>query len=243
MNTILIVEDIPLVAERVADLCHQHFQYCDVHLVSSTQMAKESLSQHRYDLMLLDLNLNGDDGFSLLEHASSASFHTIIITASPEKATKAFDYGVLDFITKPVTEKRFKQAIERYENVTQNSRQQISQLSIKHSGKVMFIPVEDIHFIQAAGNYSEIITYSNQTFLHDKNMEQLTKMLATKFVRIHRSYLVEKNKIGAISNYGSGKYKITLKSGQQLPLSRSVYKETFKKANALVSLLPIYHFF
>ncbi|MGX5174088.1 LytR/AlgR family response regulator transcription factor [Aliikangiella sp. IMCC44653] len=228
MNTILIIEDVPLVAERIADLCHQHFQYCDVHLATSIQMAKKRLSKYRFDLVLLDLNLNGDDGFSLLKHASPASFPTIVITATPERAATAFDYGVLDFITKPVTEKRFKQAMQRFKNSTKNCQQQISQLLIKHCGKVMFIQVEDIHFIQAAGNYTEIITYSNQSFLHDKNMEQLSYMLVSKFIRIHRSYLVEKNKIRTISNYGSGKYRVTLESGKQLPLSRNVYKTTFK---------------
>ena len=76
--------------------------------------AKLCILEEQYDLLFLDLNLNGQDGFDLLHSAAAATFQTIIITANREQASLAFDYGVLDFISKPILEKRFKMAVDRF---------------------------------------------------------------------------------------------------------------------------------
>jgi DNA-binding LytR/AlgR family response regulator len=228
MINILIVEDVALVADRIADLCNDYFSKCQIHIVNSTSMARTNLDSNQYDLMLLDLNINGDDGYSLLEHQNAKTFHTIVITASPEKAARAFDFGVLDFVTKPVSTDRFHQAMQRFEDLANNSRTPISQISVKSNGKLTFVPTENIDFIKASGNYCEIVTILGQSLLHDKSMEQLTSLLENGFIRIHRSYLVNKSQIGSILNHGAGKYSITLKTGCKLPLSRAIYKQEFK---------------
>ncbi len=228
MLNILIVEDMALVADRIADLCNDYFGNCNIQIASSSEMALKRLTTHQYDLLLLDLNLNGEDGYELLSHKHTNSLHTVIITASPEKAAQAFDYGVADFITKPVSEKRFNQAMQRFTSFANKSNTGLCQLSVKSRGKLSFIPIDNIHFIKADSNYCEIITKSNESFLHDKSMEQLTKLLEGQFIRIHRSYLVNESYIESVITHGSGKYSAVLKSGEQLPLSRSVYREKFK---------------
>ncbi|MCO7225571.1 LytTR family DNA-binding domain-containing protein [Pleionea sp. CnH1-48] len=228
MINILIVEDVALVADCIADLCREYFSRCRVDIVNSTSMAKNRLDTNQYDLMLLDLNINGADGYSVLEHRNAKTFYTIVITASPEKAARAFDFGVLDFVTKPVSVKRFHQAMRRFENIEKSSRIQISQLSVKSQGELTLVPVEEIDFIKASGNYSEIVTKTGQRLLHDKSMEQLASLLEDSFLRVHRSYLAQKSLIRSVVNHGAGKYSVTLKTGSNLPMSRAVYKQEYK---------------
>ena len=225
---ILIVEDITLVAERIMDLSKIFFEKCDVKITYSLHDAIDYLAENSIDLLFLDLNINGESGFELLQLAVASSFHTIVITATPDKAALAFDYGVLDFITKPISEQRFSLAADRYLNNTFVQREKLKHLSIKSAGVIQLIPIESIEFIKASGNYSEINTSQQRRFLHDKNTEKLLKMLPGNFIRIHRSYIVQENRIQQIINKGAGQYNVQLINGELLPLSRTIYKQRFK---------------
>ncbi len=101
---VLIVEDVTLIAERIADLAKQFLPDAKIKISHTLEDAKLCIREESYDLLFLDLNLNGKDGFDLLHFAVAASFQTIIITANREQASLAFDYGVLDFISKPILE-------------------------------------------------------------------------------------------------------------------------------------------
>ena len=80
---------------------------------TTLEEAREHLADHPVDLLLLDLNLHGRDGFRLLGEAAAGSFQTIIVSARHEKALRAFEYGVTDFVAKPYDENRLRQAIQR----------------------------------------------------------------------------------------------------------------------------------
>jgi two-component system response regulator LytT len=225
---ILIVEDITLVAERIMDLSKIFFEQCDVAIVYCLHDAIEYLSENSIDLLFLDLNINGESGFELLKLAVASSFHTIVITATPEKASLAFDYGVLDFITKPISQERFSLAADRFYDNNFVQREKLKHLSIKLAGVVQLIPIESIDFIKASGNYSEINTSQLTCLLHDKSTDKLLKMLPNNFIRIHRSYIVQQDKIQKIIKKGAGQYCLQLVNGIKLPLSRTIYKERFK---------------
>ncbi|MDY8134873.1 LytTR family DNA-binding domain-containing protein [Aquimarina sp. 2201CG5-10] len=222
---ILIVEDVTLVAERISDLAKMYLKECFVKISHTLEDAKLCITEDTYDLLFLDLNLNGKDGFDLLKTTTASSFYTIIITANRDQASNAFDFGVFDFISKPISEKRFKIAIDRFLNNNIGYREKVKYLTIKSRGIVDLIAIEDIDFIKASGNYSQIYTIKNKSFLHDKNLEKLLKILPDNFIRIHRSYIVCKDKIRRIIKHGGGKYSIELISKETLPLSRGVYKQ------------------
>lgn len=225
---VLIVEDITLVAERIASLAKRYLDNCKVQIAYTLENAKLYLLEESFDLVFLDLNLNGEDGFGLLKLAAASSFHTIVITANSDQAVRGFDLGILDFLTKPILENRFKIAIERFSNHTSSSRQHLKYLAIKSRGKIDLISIDEVVFIKAAGNYSEIYTGCKHHFLSDKNLDRLLQTLPSHFIRTHRSYIVPKNKINRIINYGAGKYGILLKNNEEIPLSRAVYKQVFK---------------
>jgi two-component system response regulator LytT len=224
---ILIVEDVTLVAERIEDLSLKYFEQAKVTICYTLTSANAAILDNQYDLMFLDLNVNGENGFDLLKLAAASSFKTIVITATPEKAAQAFDYGVLDFVTKPILEKRFKLATQRYLNDEFSQREQLKYLSIKTKGQVRLLPLGTIELIKADGNYANIITTDQASYLHDKSCDKLLKTLPGHFVRIHRSYIVPQNKISKVIKHGGGKYSVELTNGQQVPLSREVYKQRF----------------
>ncbi|NAS30734.1 response regulator [Flavobacteriaceae bacterium R38] len=225
---VLIVEDVTLVAERIADLTKKHLKNAKIKVCHTLEGALLSIAEETYDLLFLDLNLNGKDGFEILKETTSASFYTIIITANKDQAVQAFDFGVFDFISKPISEKRFKIAIDRFLDNPGINRNQLKYLSVKSKGKIHLIAIEEIEFIKASGNYSEIYTNSENIFLHDKNLDKLIKMLPENFIRIHRSYIVPQHKVHKIIKHGGGKYDIQLSTGSFIPLSREVYKSRFK---------------
>ena len=135
---ILIVEDVTLVAERIADLAKTYLPGCTTKIVYTLYDAQFCIKEEVYDLVLLDLNLNGKDGFALLKDAVAASFHTIVITANKDQASLAFDYGILDFISKPISENRFKLAIDRFLNKDYVRHESLKSLSIKSKGIIFF---------------------------------------------------------------------------------------------------------
>jgi len=224
---VLIVEDVTLVADRVSYLAKKYLSDCKIKISHTLEDAKFCITEDVYDLLFLDLNLNGKDGFELLKSVTAESFQTIIITANREKASIAFDFGVLDFISKPIIEKRFKTAVDRFLNGNGTHREKLKYLTIKSKGVISLINIEDIEFIKASGNYSDIYTINKRCFLHDKNLEKLTKILPDSFVKVHRSYIVKKSEIRKVIKHGGGKYNLELISGEIVSLSRTIYKEVF----------------
>ncbi len=222
---ILIVEDITLIAERIADLTEKYVSTAKITISHTLDDAKLCMQEKAFDLLFLDLNLNGKDGFELLQTAAASSFQTIIITANREQAANAFDYGVFDFISKPILEARFKVSIDRLQNNSASFREQLKQLAVKTRGAIQLIPIENVAYIKASGNYSEVYTKDLQCFLHDKNLEKLLLLLPEKFTRVHRSYVVDTSQILKIVKHGGGKYSLQLQHDIETPLSRVYYKK------------------
>lgn len=221
---ILIVEDITLIAEHIANLVKKYLKNSHINITHTLEAAALEMGEKNFDLLFLDLNLNGKDGFELLKAATASSFQTIIITANRDQAATAFDYGVFDFISKPILETRFKKAIDRFVNGTANCREQLKYLGVKKRGTIKLISIDDIIYIKASGNYSEIYTKDHQQHLHDKNLEKLLQILPKTFIKTHRSYIVDQSQIKMVIKHGNGKFSLQLHDEFSIPLSREIYK-------------------
>ena len=112
---IALVEDEEIVARRLQRLLGRVLgdRRTSITRLTNLHDALDYLADHPIDLLFLDLDLGGEDGFRLLGEAVAASFHTIIVSARHDQALRAFEYGVVDFVAKPYTEDRLRQAIER----------------------------------------------------------------------------------------------------------------------------------
>lgn len=223
---ILIVEDEARIAKRVERMTREF--YGDViQSIQSADTLREAMSfieNGRLDLVLLDLNLNGEDGFELLKTAVSGSFHTIIISAYKDQAIRAFELGVLDFVPKPFSKDRLAQAFHRTQTI-ETGVNHAKFLAVKKRNKIQLIPLEDLIYIKGAGPYTELFLVNGKKELHDKSLEKLEQLLSASFVRIHKSYLVKESEINGIIVQSGSKYLAELKNGELIPVGRTKYKE------------------
>ena len=222
---ILILEDEPIIARRIKRMVLALLGEKITQLESRHSLAEgfAYLQKETIDLLFLDLNLNGADGFDLLQSLVAGSFHTIIISAYKEKAITAFQYGVLDFVPKPFNEARLSQALSRLSS-TENIAGQARYLAIQKRGKLVLLDIGQVAYIQGAGIYSDVIFEEGRKEVHNKNLDKLSQLLPPHFDRIHKSYIVNSRMIKELDAQAGGKYTVHLKNGNQLPVSRSRYK-------------------
>lgn len=230
---LLITEDEASVARRLERLLRKILgeQISSLQLAPSVTAARHYLQHHPVDLLLLDLNLNGEDGFSVLQHLLAEACDVIVVSAYGERALEAFEYGVLDFVPKPFSEERLRRAIDRYIGEKGNEDRPLRKLAVKRRGRITFIDVSNIVMIQGADIYSTLHLRSGaqktdrtSTELSEKTLESLERLLPANFARVHKSYIVDMNACREILVEGGGRYQLLLEDGRKVPLGRTRYK-------------------
>jgi len=272
----IIVDDEPL-ARKGLSIRLQDFNDIDVIAqCSNGREAIEAIRAYQVDLMFLDIQMPGLNGFQVIEEISKQGLKmpmVVFATAFDQYAIKAFEVHALDYILKPADEERLAQTIEKVKqyyksstdadhksklirlvsDVTGNDCQQILTelannqpvsishysdiLAIKDAGEVSRVPVKDIIWIDAAGDYMCVHACNNSsnnpqenTHILRKTMKQLEEHLDPKlFIRNHRSTIVNKDYIQKFCSQVNGEYFLVLKNGKELKVSRS-YKEKVKQA-------------
>lgn len=230
---VIIVEDEPAILQRLERQITELLggELDKLHTFNTLDDAQDYISHQSIDVLFLDLNLRGKDGFSMLSTLTASSFHTIIISANADKAIEAFEYGVLDFIAKPFTKARLQQAISRLSDTHQRQDYGVRYLSVKQASVTQLIEISQIDYIAATGHYSEVF-FNNSTRLHDKPIQKLLMLLPPNFEHIHRSYIVNMNKVVSLKSEPGSKYTLKLINGQELPISRTRYLKIKGKLNA-----------
>ena len=223
---VLILEDEKSSALRLKKLILRHDKSSDFNLffAESLAEARNYFVNVKFDLLFLDLQLNNEDGFTLLENLVSESFFTIVVSAYSERALEAFDNGVFDFIPKPIFEERLFQALDRFHS-NRRHYTKTKRLFIKNGTKLEAIPIKNVVYLQPAERYTEIIMDKGIKKLHNLSLDKIIKILPTNFERIHRSYIVNLDFVSGILSYSGSKYEIELKNDKKLPLGRSYAKK------------------
>jgi len=228
---ILIIEDEPIIARRTQRLIQSILgaELNQIDIRNSVESGLAYLEDQIIDLLLLDLNLHGADGFSILEQMVAAPFHTIIISAYKEKAIMAFEYGVLDFIPKPFNQNRLAKALTRLQTSSSESNAETKFLAIQKRGRYQMVAIDQLLYIKGAGIYAELFFKDGRKEIHNKNLDKLTQLLPANFDRIHKSYIINNQEIEELLVEPGSKYTLVLKEGIQIPISRSKYKFMRKK--------------
>ncbi|PWL38897.1 DNA-binding response regulator [Flagellimonas aquimarina] len=224
---ILIVEDELRIAKRIERMTRDIFGN-SLQSLKHTNTLHEALlfiENNTLDLVLLDLNLNGDNGFDLLTKAVSESFHTVVVSAYKDQAVTAFEYGVLDFVPKPFNQDRLAQAFKRATAKEKAENSKIKFLAVKKKGRMQLVPIEDVLYIKGAGAYTELFLMDGRKELHDKSLEKLEQLLSYSFERIHKSYLAKMSEVNQIIVESGSKYMVELKNGTRIPIGRTKYKD------------------
>ena len=224
---ILIIEDESRIAKRIERMTREILGNTIQSLehINTLHGALKFIENNSLDLLFLDLNLNGKNGFDMLATAVSESFHTIVVSAYKDQAITAFEYGVLDFVPKPFNRDRLEQALNRVVTRGKIATNQIKVLAVKKRGKILLIPIEDLLYIKGAGAYTELFLANGKKELHDKSLEKLEQLLSQTFERIHKSYLVKMSEVKEIIVKSGSKYVAELKQGDHIPIGRTKYKE------------------
>ena len=237
----LIVDDEPLARERIRTLLQKEADIEIIGECADGRGAVAAISKDRPDLVFLDVQMPELDGFGVLEQLDSEARPAVVfVTAHDKFALRAFEVHALDYLLKPFDSGRFKKALERARDRIQ--RQQTGELShriselladlktgakhperlaIKSGGKVLFLKIDEIDWIEAADNYVEL-HIGNESHLHRETMAALEgKLPADKFMRISRSTIVNIERIKELQPMFHGEYAVILRNGTRLTLSRS----------------------
>jgi DNA-binding LytR/AlgR family response regulator len=183
------------------------------------------------DLLILDLNLNGQDGFDILKNTEENKFETIVVSANVERALEGFnDLGIVYFVHKPYEIGQLEKALQKFMGKRTRIKKN-REILIKDGSKRFNVSIDDILYISGSGDWREIHCKNGKTHLDCRSLEKFDEILPDNFIRIHNSYLVDKNNIVQTIVQSGGKYMAVLSNGDELKVSRAKYKELFGETN------------
>jgi two-component system, LytTR family, response regulator len=210
INTIIIDDELKAIV-----LLRKHLKkYCpDINIVGEAQRTEQAIcliELHKPQLLFLDVKLAEGDAFDLLENIQIRNFHVIFVTAYSEFAIKAFRFSVTDYLLKPVNRDLLIQAIQKVKHLIDVSATASSSqtLRVPASNGITFINTMNIIRMEAEGAYTHIYLDDGQHLMSSHHLKQFEEHLDENlFVRIHRSHLINRNKIKSIND----KNKLLLK--------------------------------
>lgn len=234
---VIIIDDEPLARSVVKEYLQKFPQLELVQECNDGLEGVKAIQEYKPDLIFLDIQMPKINGFEMLELLDQPPA-VIFTTAFDEYAIRAFEAHAVDYLLKPFSHERFDKAIEKWmtqkniptEKNTQELLETASQspaqnqrIVVKNGSKIKIIPVQDIFYFEAADDYVKIHTREGY-FLKNKTMNHFEQVLdAQHFVRSHRSFIINIQQITRIDPYEKDNHVAVLRSGVQVPVSRSGY--------------------
>ena len=240
----LIADDEPLARERLSFLLSGQDE---VEVAGECRNGKEviaALKKSRFDVLFLDIQMPGRSGFEVIEQIGPAQMPvTVFVTAHNEYAVQAFEVHALDYLTKPVEPERLQATLVRVrERIASQAalitheqmksvlsslenggvpRQDFPRRLLVHNGaKDSFVNVNEIDWIEAADYYA-CLHVGAKSFMLRETIKELSNTLdSAKFVRIHRSVIVNVEQVSEIFRDGQSEGSVVLKNGQRLRMSK-----------------------
>ncbi len=225
---IVIVEDEPVAARQLSRMLEKVLGPDGVDGLTrcSTLQEGESALKEGVDLLFLDLNLAGEDGFDLLRRFVGEPFETIVTTAYPERAVEAFALGVRDYLVKPFSLDRLTQAMARIPRPDATVSPAMTTIVVKGREGYESIPVTRLVAVRSAGDYTELLLDDGGRRLSAKRMEFLEQRLPDDFMRIHRSAIARVSLVRELKVEAGGKYDAVVEGiDEPLPVGRAKYRE------------------
>lgn len=236
----LIVDDEPLARERIRALLAGDHDVLVVGECRDGAEAVHSITDCAPDLVFLDVQMPERDGFAVVEAVGLDRLPAIIfVTAYDAYALRAFEVSAVDYLLKPFDEERFTRALTRAKAQVRGQRSDdlerrllalmgevhsrthgVERLMIKAGGSLFFLKTAEIDWIQAEGNYVRLHTGKTSHLMREtiNNLEE--QLDPGRFLRIHRSTIVNLDRVGEIQPLFHGEYRVILADGTRLTLSR-----------------------
>jgi two-component system LytT family response regulator len=221
---VLVVDDEPLARSNLITLLRQQ---ADVEVIGECGSGMEACSvirERRPDVVFLDVQMPECDGFDVLEQlGSKAPPAVIFVTAYDRHALRAFEVGALDYLLKPFDDARFQRAMARArERLNPNHRpaRGMDRLVIKSAGQVLFLRTAEVDWIGADDYYASLHVGARTHLLRRTLLELDQDLDPGAFCRIHRSTIVNLERVQALELGAEGEYEALLKDGTRLAVSR-----------------------
>jgi two-component system LytT family response regulator len=246
----IIVDDEPAARRGIQLLLDRDALIEVVGEAAGGEEAAELILRQQPDLAFLDVQMPLLDGFGVLAQVGAAHSPVIVfVTAYDEYALRAFEVNAVDYLLKPFDDARFSAALQRAKDAVRNRRaesvdQRLNQLIsylqtaapapapaeihdrilVKSSGEIFFLKAEEIDWIEAEGDYMKFHV-GGKTHLMRETMARLEERLdAKRFIRIHRSTIVNIDRLRKLSPSFAGEYAVVLHDGTKLKLSRGYHE-------------------
>jgi two-component system LytT family response regulator len=238
--TALIVDDEPLARRSIRKFLKAFPDFTVAAECGDGVTAAAVIREQRPDLLFLDIQMPEADGFKVIADAGKDAMPvTIFVTAYDRYAVQAFEAHALDYLLKPFSEERFRDAVEHARKTLQLGRQQapnrqltelldqlnkkkeyVERIPVPLKGRFLFVNVRDLDWIEAEGNYLRLHRNGASHLLRGNMSEMERKLDPTRFMRIHRSTIVNLQRIREVQPWFHGHHRVVLSNGQELKLSR-----------------------
>jgi two-component system LytT family response regulator len=245
---VVIADDEPLARERLRTLLAGEDWLEVIAECQNGLDAAECILQRQPDLVFLDVQMPGATGFDVIEAVGPERMPLVVfVTAFDKYALRAFDVHALDYLLKPFDRERFQQALRRARQqlerrspadlerrlleLVQDLRgpsQRLERFVIKSGGRVFFIRADEIDWIEAAGNYVKLHAGADAHLFRETMNAIEARLDPDVFYRIHRSHIINIERVKELQPWFNGEYVVILKNGTRLTLSRG-YREKLQE--------------
>jgi len=247
MIRVLIVDDEPLPRERIRTLLAERRDIEMVGECGDGQEAVDIILAARPDLVFLDIQMPELDGFEVIKAISDEDLPAIVfVTAFDEYAIRAFEVNAIDYLLKPINAARFEKAVRRaIDRLTQSNvrepdrkllnfveqlraeRQYTARFVVRSGSKLSFVRASDVDWIDVADNYVRLHAAGREHLVRETLKSVESQLDPEIFVRVHRSLIINLDRVEAVEPSFHGEYAVTMKDGAKLTTSRS-YSERLR---------------
>jgi two-component system LytT family response regulator len=247
MLRVVVADDQPMARERLVSLLAAEPGIELAGTAASGPEAVDCIRDVSPDLVFLDLQMPGMDGFKVIEAIGVDRMPaTVFVTAHDEYAVRAFEVQAIDYLLKPFGRQRFQSALARARRYLERERQgemagrlaELLQsghrssggerLLVKSGGRVSFVEVDSIDWVEAEGNYVRLHAGDQVHLMRETMNALIDKIGSHRFFRIHRSRIVNVKRVKELLIAGGGDYQVVLFDGTQLGLSR-LYRDALQQ--------------
>src|SRR6478609_3076905 len=242
--TCIIIDDEKLARDLLQEYVQQMPNLQVIGECGKGKEAVEAIDRLKPDLIFLDVQMPGMNGFDVLDEITHDPY-VIFVTAYDQYAIKAFEKNVVDYLLKPLDQERFKLGVDRaitrmkmeQNNVgellrnikTENKSSYDSHIFVQKSEKLLNLPVEEIVYLEASGDYT-ILSTKNDQFVSSSGIGKLEEILNPEtFIRVHRSTIININNLKEIEKHFNGGMVVKMLNGKSFPVSRTYAKLIRKK--------------
>lgn len=239
----IIVDDEPLSREKIKILASSNEQLEIMGEAKNFSEAQKLIIRYNPDLLFLDINMPGKSGIELISELGARAPFVIFTTAHSDFAAEAFNLNAVHYLLKPFDQIKFDEAVSRAKerilakksddilttiqdvfSLKQNNKQYVERISIKVDDKIVLVPVDEIYFIEADKNYA-IINLKDKSYRMRTTLNDLDeKLVPASFIRVHKSFIVNKNYVQELEPTFNQEFIIKLSSGKKIPTGKA-YKE------------------